>query len=48
MSDIDVDTYVKAVFLKRERDLKKRNNPEAFRTGMEKFRRAIKKIKLMK
>ena len=48
MSDIDVDFYVKTVFWKRERALKKRSNPEAFRTGMEKMRRALKKIKTMK
>lgn len=48
MSSIDVDTYVKASFLKKEKALKKRNNPEAYRTGMEKMRRAIRKIKNMK
>lgn len=48
MSDIDIDTYVKVLFYKREKALQKKANPEAFRTGMEKMRRAMKKIKTMK
>ena len=48
MSSIDVDSYVRATFLNKEKSLKKRSNPEAYRTGMEKMRRAIRKIKNMK
>lgn len=48
MSSLDVDGYVKNVFLTREKGKMLKKNPDALKTGLEKLRRAVRKIKFFK